>query len=46
LHCPRGPPRIRECYGFKSSELRRIESAVAAELAALCRRWEEIHGYS
>ena len=23
-----------------------IEAAVAAELTALCRRWEEIHGYS
>ena len=46
LHCPHGPPRTRECYGFRLSELRRIEATVAAELAALCRRWEEIHGYS
>lgn len=46
LHCPHGPPRTRECYGFKPGELRRIEAAVAAELAILCRRWEEIHGYS
>jgi Domain of unknown function (DUF4160) len=46
LHCPHGPPRVRECYGFKYSELRRIEAAVAGALEGLCRRWEEIHGYS
>jgi hypothetical protein len=46
LHCPHGPPRVRERYGFKSSELRRIEAAVAAKLANLCKRWEEIHGYA
>jgi len=33
-------------HGFRLRELRRIEAAVAAELASLCRRWEEIHGYS
>jgi hypothetical protein len=46
LRCPHGPPRVRENYGFKPSELRRIEATVAAELATLCRRWEEIHGYA
>ena len=46
LHCPHGPPRVRECYGFKYGELRRIEAAVAGALVGLCRRWEEIHGYS
>ena len=45
LHCPQGPPRVRENYGFKSNELRRILAAVAANLAILCQRWEEIHGY-
>jgi Domain of unknown function (DUF4160) len=45
LHCPHGPPTIRERYGFKASEVRRIEAKVAAELATLCRRWEEIHGH-
>ena len=44
LHCPHGPPRVRERYGFRSSELRRIEAALAGALAGLCRRWEEIHG--
>ena len=46
LRCPHGPPRMRENYGFKSTELRRIEMALAAELAGLCRKWEEIHGYA
>src|SRR5439155_2624106 len=36
LHCPQGPPRVRENYGFKSNELRRILAAVAANLAILC----------
>jgi hypothetical protein len=44
LRCPHGPPRVRENYGFRSSELRRIEATVASELAALCKKWEEMHG--
>jgi hypothetical protein len=46
LRCPHGPPRVRENYGFKSSELRRIKAALTAELASLCRKWEKIHGYA
>ena len=46
LQCPSGQPRVRESYSFKSSKLRRIEAALAAELAALCGKWEEMHGYS
>jgi hypothetical protein len=45
LHCPHGPPQVRERYGFKAIELRRIKAAITAELVALCRKWEEIHGY-
>jgi len=44
LHCPHGPPVVRERYGLKSSQLKRIEAAIAAELPRLCRKWEEIHG--
>jgi Domain of unknown function (DUF4160) len=44
LNCPNGPPQVWEVYGFKSGELRHIEAVVAAALATLCRRWEEIHG--
>jgi hypothetical protein len=44
LNCPNGPPRVRERYGFTSGELRRIETAIAQQVAALCRRWEEMHG--
>jgi len=45
LHCPNGPPELRESYGFNTRELTRIKAALAADLAALCGRWEQIHGY-
>jgi hypothetical protein len=31
-------------YGVTTAELNRIESALAASLAALCNEWERIHG--
>lgn len=44
LHCPSGPPELRENYGFTEKELTRIGSTLAAELAAACSQWEKIHG--
>jgi hypothetical protein len=37
LHCPDGPPELRETFGFNRSEVGRIKDAVAAVLAACAR---------
>ncbi|WP_295586175.1 DUF4160 domain-containing protein [uncultured Lamprocystis sp.] len=44
LHCPDGPPELRENYGFSRQELTRIKAAIAAVLVTACSRWSEIHG--
>jgi hypothetical protein len=44
LHCPGGPPELRESYGFKPSEVNRIAAALADRLAELCNEWRAIHG--
>jgi hypothetical protein len=44
LCCPNGPPELRENYRFGLRELNRIEPALSANLVALCRGWERIHG--
>ena len=46
LHCPDGPPELRENYGFPKQELRRIAAALAAELVATCNQWSKIHDQS
>jgi hypothetical protein len=45
LHCPQGPPELRENYGFSRKELVRIADELAANLEALCRQWRKIHGH-
>lgn len=44
LHCPDGPPELRESYGFKRTELGRVANMIASELAALCAQWRKHHG--
>ncbi|TBW03900.1 DUF4160 domain-containing protein [Azotobacter chroococcum] len=44
LHCPAGPPELRENFGFSLKELNSIESMLAAELPTACAEWEVIHG--
>lgn len=44
LHCPDGPPELRESYGFGRAEVGRIKDAVAGKIAALCEEWRKIHG--
>ena len=43
LHCPDGPPELRESFGFGLPDLRRIESKLESSLAILCRKWRTIH---
>jgi hypothetical protein len=44
LNCPAGPATIRENYGFPARDLTRILGVLQANLPALCRAWESIHG--
>ncbi len=44
LHCPVGPPELRENYGFKLADLGGIERALTDNLADLCAEWSAIHG--
>ncbi len=46
LHCPDGPPELRENYGFSRQELTRIRATLAAALVTACNRWSSIHGQS
>lgn len=44
LHCPDGPPEMRESYGFKATALGGIEAALNDNLPDLCAQWSAIHG--
>lgn len=44
LHCPDGPPELRESYGFRATDLNGIGMALAEALPALCAEWSVIHG--
>jgi Domain of unknown function (DUF4160) len=44
LHCPNGPPELRENYRFGLKEISRVEKALITNLATLCSEWERIHG--
>ncbi|MBN9425714.1 MAG: DUF4160 domain-containing protein [Burkholderiales bacterium] len=45
LHCPDGPPSLREIYGFSKHDVSRIGNRLAEHLASLCHAWRSIHGY-
>ena len=44
LHCPDGPPELRESYGYAARELTVIARALQDALARLCEAWRDIHG--
>ena len=39
LHCPDGPPELRENYRFSRQEATRIAAILAEHLSALCQAW-------
>lgn len=45
LHCPNGPPELRENYGFSRNDLVKIVSELVDNLAMLCSDWRRIHGH-
>lgn len=44
LHCPKGPPTLREAYGLSRTDVSRIRMAVVDHLSNLCAAWEGLHG--
>jgi hypothetical protein len=44
LHCPSGPPELRDNYGFKQIDVSTIIDALTKALTALCQEWSQIHG--
>ncbi len=44
LNCPKGPPQLRESYGYGLADLRRVEMTLDAAVTTLCREWKAIHG--
>ena len=45
LHCPEGPPTLRESYRFSARELAVIVDELQRVLEHLCARWRVTHGY-
>lgn len=44
LNCPGGPLELRESYGFRLAELKRIATTVSEFIERLCAIWDEYHG--
>ena len=44
LHCPSGPPELRESYGFDARMLTRIADELQRMLRDLCSHWRTFHG--
>jgi hypothetical protein len=43
LHCPGGPPELRENYGFSRKEITKIADELETNLTYLCFNWRKIH---
>lgn len=44
LHCPEGPPELREVYELSAKQVREILDELTLFLSKLCEEWSEIHG--
>jgi hypothetical protein len=44
LHCPDGPPELREVFGFGRSEVGKIRDGLVVHISAFCNSWRTIHG--
>lgn len=44
LNCPDGPPELRESFGFRASELRRLVDVLLPTVPGLCAKWGAILG--
>ncbi|QNM95474.1 DUF4160 domain-containing protein [Chitinimonas koreensis] len=44
LHCPEGPPELRENHGFSRGDVVKILDGLAVDLVHACGEWRRIHG--
>ena len=44
LHCPDGPPELRENHRCKERELNKMHDVLIENLAYLCSEWRRLHG--
>jgi hypothetical protein len=44
LNCPKGPPKLRENFGFSSQNISELKTQIEGVLTELCDKWDEIHG--
>ncbi len=44
LNCPKGPPDLRESFGFNGREIRQIVVLLRTHIPSLCEQWEFMHG--
>jgi hypothetical protein len=44
MHCPGGPPSVRENFGFSLADLNVFESRIQDVMGPLCKHWRTIHG--
>ena len=44
LHCPDGPPELRENFGFAPDTVGNIKAALIDDLIYLCNEWRKHHG--
>lgn len=45
LHCPVGPPKLRENHGFSRAQLTRVSNELEARLFLFCDEWKRIYDY-
>ena len=45
LHCPCGPPALRENFRFAKNDLNDIAKVLKRQLINICDSWRNIHGY-
>jgi hypothetical protein len=43
LHCPQGPPAVRENYKFSQHDLGKIAGELTSHIELLCAKWRDIH---
>jgi len=44
LHCPDGPPSLREAYRLSHKDLEKVKGELNANLTLLCQYWRKFHG--
>ena len=44
LHCPDGPPELRETLGLTRKEVNVIANQLDSVVGHLCSKWREVHG--